>query len=132
MADTGEGVGREQEKSWRKKPLEIRRLSLEHLLSGIWTAMAKGLLSWGPHLSLQTHLLLTLSGFQSHLMVILSIPTRMLPRFPPLAVLSPWHSSILSPYKANPYTTQFPQTLTNESSESKKREGNCDWVPNRC
>lgn len=45
MADTGEGVGREQEKSWRKKPLEIRRLSLEHLLSGIWTAMAKGLLA---------------------------------------------------------------------------------------
>lgn len=52
MADTGGGEGREQERGCQKKPLETGRLSLEHLLSGKCTAMAKGLLSWGPHLSL--------------------------------------------------------------------------------
>lgn len=106
----GQGAGsREQERGCRKEPLETRRLSSWHLLSGKWSAMAKGLLSWGPHLSLQTHLLLTLSGFQSHIVVILLIPMWMLPRFLPLAALSPGNLPAYQSTRPTPTQLSFPE-----------------------
>lgn len=73
MADTSGGVGREQERGCRKKPLENRVFLLGHLLSGKWTAMAKGLLNWDLT-CLYRLTFFELSGFQPHSVVILFPP----------------------------------------------------------